>query len=146
MAIRTRATTTWSRPVLNLVVGLGVACGSSSPNSATSDRPTDAGNLDKSPVEASIDAGASCKPTILTGPITGGGGTPFTTALLDLSAMGYVEEEYFLEGDATAYDWQTSPGEDGPWSTKTTGTAHYKTRFLVRRPTDPGRFNGSVFV
>ena len=60
--------------------------------------------------------------------------------------MGYVEEEYFLEGDATARDWQTTPGADGPWATKTTTTAHYKTRFLVRRPTDPARANGSVFV
>jgi hypothetical protein len=147
MSILTRAATSWSRPALSLLAAcLSVACGSSSSNSATSDRPTDAGTFDKPFAEASVDAGDICKPTILTGPITGGGGTPFTTALVDLSAMGYVEEEYFLEGDATAYDWQPPPGEDGPWSTKTTGTAHYKTRFLVRRPTDPSRFNGSVFV
>ena len=73
-------------------------------------------------------------------------GTPFTTASVDLKSMGYVEEEYFLDGDATAHDWQTSPGTDGPWAIKTTTTAHYKTRFLVRRPTDPARSNGSVFV
>jgi Alpha/beta hydrolase domain len=142
MSTLTRAATTWFRPALALLAAcLGVACGSSSSNSATSDMRTDAG-----PAGASVDAGNLCKPTILTGPITGGMGTPFTTALVDLSAVGYVEEEYFLEGDATAYDWKTPPGEDGPWSTKTTTTAHYKTRFLVRRPTDPARFNGSVFV
>jgi hypothetical protein len=107
---------------------------------------SDAGNIDKSVAEASVEGGDRCKPTILTGPIAGGRGTPFTNALVDLSAMGYVEEEYFLEGDAAAHDWQTPPGEDGPWSIKTTTTAHYKTRFLVRRPTDPARFNGSVFV
>jgi hypothetical protein len=132
-------------PVLHLLVGsLTVACGSSSSNSATpegsADASVDARNL------ASGDAGNLCKPTTLTGPITDGKGTPFTTALVDLSAMGYVEEEYFLEGDATARDWQTTPGTDGPWATKTTTTAHYKTRFLVRRPTDPARANGSVFV
>jgi hypothetical protein len=71
---------------------------------------------------------------------------PYTNALVDLSAIGYVEEEYFAEGDATAYDWVTPPGIDGPFDVKTTTTAHYKTRFLVRRPTDPAKFNGSVFV
>ena len=66
--------------------------------------------------------------------------------MVDLAAAGYVEEEYFVEGDATAYDWKTPPGDDGEWSVKTTTTAHYKTRFLLRRPTDPSRFNGSVLV
>jgi len=106
------------------------------------DASVDAGNL----VDASGDAGNSCQPTILTGPITSGAGKPWAAALVDLSAVGYVEEEYFIEGDASAYDWQTPPGNDGPWSIKPTTTAHYKTRFLVRRPTDPAHFNGSVFV
>jgi hypothetical protein len=101
------------------------------------------------PTDASVDsgmnAGNSCKPTIVTGP-TSGATKPWAAALVDLSAIGYVEEEYFIEGDATAYDWQTPPGVDGPWSIKPTTTAHYKTRFLVRHPTDPARFNGSVIV
>jgi hypothetical protein len=83
----------------------------------------------------------------LTGPVTGGSqGKPFTAALIDLSTYGYIEEEYFLEGDATAYDWLNQPGEDGVWSVTATTTAHYKTRILVRRPTDPARFNGTVVV
>ena len=32
------------------------------------------------------------------------------------------------------------------WSVKTTTTAHYKTRMLVRHPTDPAKFNGTVLV
>jgi hypothetical protein len=94
--------------------------------------------------DGSADAGSSCKPTVVTGPITGG--TPWDAALVDLSAMGYLEEEYFIEGDATAYDWQTPPGNDGPWAIKNTTTAHYKTRFLVRHPSAAGSFNGSVLV
>jgi hypothetical protein len=132
------------RPAL-LVCSLSVACGSSSSKSPTGEIPTDAsvdaGNL----VDASGDTSILCKPTILTGP-TSGATKPWTAALVDLSAIGYVEEEYFIEGDATAYDWQTPPGADGPWSIKPTSTAHYKTRFLVRHPADPAHFNGSVLV
>jgi hypothetical protein len=132
------------RPAL-LVGSLSVACSSSSPHPATGETPTDAavdvGNL----VDASVDAGNLCKPTVVTGP-TSGATKPWASALVDLSAIGYVEEEYFIEGDATAYDWQTTPGVDGPWDIKPTTTAHYKTRFLVRHPADPARFNGSVLV
>jgi hypothetical protein len=91
-----------------------------------------------------MDGGGS---PMVTGPITGGSmGKPFTASAADLPAAGYVEEEYFIEGDATAYDWVTPPGTDGAWSVKPTTLAHYKTRFLVRRPTDATRFNGTVVV
>jgi Alpha/beta hydrolase domain len=99
----------------------------------------------EAPMDASVAAADAGKPPVLTGPITGPG-KPYTAALVDLAAAGYVEEEYFVEGDATAYDWKTPPGDDGAWSVKTTTTAHYKTRFLVRRPNDPAHFNGSVLV
>jgi hypothetical protein len=87
----------------------------------------------------------SGKPPVVTGPITGPG-SAYTVAQVDLGALGYVEEEYFIEGDATAYDYEVPPQEDGMWSIKPTTTAHYKSRFLVRRPSDPSHFNGLVFV
>ena len=94
--------------------------------------------------DASLDGGAA---NGVTGPITGGTtGKPFTATPIDLASYGYVEEEYFLAGTATAYDWVTPPGEDGMWSVKPTTTATYKTRMLVRRPTDPTKFNGTVLV
>jgi hypothetical protein len=90
------------------------------------------------------DAGPS--PTV-TGPITGGStGKPFTAAPIDLASFGYVEEEYFIEGEATAYDFRGAAGGDGIWSVKTTTTAHYKTRMLVRHPSDKAKFNGTVLV
>ncbi|HLK36105.1 MAG TPA: alpha/beta hydrolase domain-containing protein [Polyangiaceae bacterium] len=114
----------------------GIACSSSSSTPGPHvEPPADASAAD-------VDAGNA---PLLTGPVMGPG-RPFTSALVDLAAAGYVEEEYFLEGDASAYDWQTPPGDDGAWSVRTTTTAHFKTRFLVRRPTDATRFNGSVFV
>jgi hypothetical protein len=102
----------------------------------------------RGPGDASPEPGdASASLPTLTGPITGGRtGKPFTATFVDLAMSGYVEEEYFLEGDATAYDWLNQPGEDGAWSVMPTTTAHYKTRILVRRPSDPARFNGTVLV
>ena len=62
-------------------------------------------------------------------------------APLDLGARGYVEEEYFFNGTANVYDWAAS----GETSIRT-ANAPYKTRMLVRRPSDPRRFSGTVWV
>src|SRR5215475_9561901 len=58
-----------------------------------------------------------------------------------VEAFGYVEEEFFLEGTANVYD---TP----PLATATiVSSGHpYKTRIVVRRPSQPNRFNGTVIV
>jgi Alpha/beta hydrolase domain len=65
----------------------------------------------------------------------------------DVSELGYVVEEYFLEGVASAY---RSPGpsipRDGRWEAVEYGQAPYRTRILVVRPADPARFNGTVLL
>ena len=48
---------------------------------------------------------------------------------LDLASYGYVEEEFFLEGEATRY--LTPPLADG---TEISTGQPYKTRMIVRRP------------
>ncbi len=117
--------------VVTLAALASAGCGSND-SSSPARGPSDAST------EASTDASASTGPTV-TGPITGGStGKPFNAAPIDLAAFGYVEEEYFIEGDATAYAFQGTPGSDGVWSVKTTTKAHYKTRILVRHPTRPG--------
>jgi len=61
---------------------------------------------------------------------------------VDLEGAGYEESEHFVSGKANVYDWNadaTKPVvqiEGGP----------YTNRILVRRPKDPARFNGKVFV
>ena len=69
---------------------------------------------------------------VLSGPIPGASfqGRPLS---YDLAALGYSNEEFFLEGTARSYG--SAPGE-----------ARYRTRVLVRRPLDGARFNGSVVV
>jgi hypothetical protein len=59
----------------------------------------------------------------------------------DLRLVGYIEEEFFVRGTATAYN--TPSMADGV----ATSTGHpYLTRILVRRPVEPNRFNGVVMV
>ena len=60
---------------------------------------------------------------------------------LDLPALGYVEEEFFFSGKANVYDWAKSGDV-----TVRTPNAPYTTRMIVRRPADPKKFSGTVWV
>ena len=92
--------------------------------------------------------GADVAQPTVTGPITGGThGEQFNampTGLAD--SYGYVEEEYFIEGEATAYQPEGELSEDGRWAVGPAGTAPYRTRIIVRRPADADDFDGTVFV
>ena len=81
-------------------------------------------------------------------PITGGRqGQPFNAMPRTLAEEhGYLEEEYFISGEATAYATTGSPSADGVWSVRATTRAPYTTRLLVRRPADASRFDGTVLV
>src|SRR5215467_11706759 len=64
-----------------------------------------------------------------------------TTPAMDLSKLGYVEEEFIVTGNANVYDWAA----DGTISVKTPN-APYGTRILMRRPADAKKFSGTVIV
>lgn len=82
----------------------------------------------------------------ITGPVRGGRrGAAFDISRLDLPALGYVEDEYFLSGVAACY--QRAGATDGvSWNVTPKGSAPFRTRILVRRPADSRRFNGTVVV
>lgn len=67
-------------------------------------------------------------------------------------AADYTEEEYFFSGTATAFERDPSaPAWDstGNWTARPSTTivpAAYESRMIVRRPTDPTKFNGIVVV
>ena len=61
--------------------------------------------------------------------------------LVDLPKAGYVEEEFFVTGRASIYDWAADGGV-----TVKTPNAPYTTRIMLRRPADPRRFSGNVIV
>ena len=67
-------------------------------------------------------------------------------------AADYTEEEYFFSGTATAFERDpTAPAwtSTGTWTaipSTTIPPVPYTSRMLVRRPTDPRKFNGIVVV
>lgn len=102
---------------------------------------------------ATLPAAAASSPTVnyqaaaaVEGPITTGHVIePLSARNPDLAAYGYVEQEFFVSGTATAFRATSSPS-NGRWTVAPTTSASYKTRILVRRPTNPAHFNGTVVV
>ncbi len=94
-----------------------------------------------------VAASAVPNPTV-TGPIVATAapgdpshGYPFFATDAALAANGYIEQEFFIEGQARRF---TTP-------TLTTGALvgdeySYRTRILVRRPTSAAAFNGTVLL
>lgn len=62
---------------------------------------------------------------------------PFFATYLDLAGAGYVEQEFYLTGEADGY------ATDG--TLVATGIP-YRTRIIVRRPASPAQFNGTVLM
>jgi hypothetical protein len=81
------------------------------------------------------------------GPVVGAR-PPFGSPRIDVAELGYVLEEYVLEGVANAYTSHGAGGipPDGRWSATEIGEAPYRTRILVLRPADPNGFNGTVLL
>ena len=83
------------------------------------------------------------------GPISGGThGWPFGSpgSSVDLAAHGYVEAEFYIEGDALSYAKSGAWGRDGKWSASPSSSAPFRTRLLTLRPAALGAFNGTVVV
>ena len=79
--------------------------------------------------------------------LTGGKGVFIGSAnTTDLKSAGYVEQEFAAKGTAASYTATSALTADGRWTLAPAGTAPYTTRVLVRRPSDPARFSGTVIV
>src|SRR4051812_39338962 len=93
---------------------------------------------------ARADGPASVPVPSVEGPITGGvKGHPFGSS--PTLPAGWQEREFFISGTASAYDASpvalASVGSPAPLP-----AAPYQTRIVVRAPTDPANFNGTVLV
>lgn len=65
----------------------------------------------------------------------------YSASAIELTANGYIEEEYFIEGTANRY---TTPEMA---NAEIIDSGHrYRTRLIVRRPLDAQAFNGIVIV
>lgn len=74
-------------------------------------------------------------------PVSAARDYPFAATTADLASHGYVEEEFFLSGDARVYNLPNLATAG-----VITSGQPYRTRLLVRRPADPAVFNGVVVV
>jgi len=64
---------------------------------------------------------------------------------IDLAAAGYVEREFTMSGTAKVYRQNGLWMSNGQWSASVAHAAvPYTTRLLVRYPTNPAKFNGTV--
>ena len=71
--------------------------------------------------------------------------TPFLAWYQDLSRVGYVEEEYLVNGEANIYEYVDDVAQR-PEVRVATSNVPYTTRILVRKPRNRARFNGTVLV
>jgi hypothetical protein len=85
-------------------------------------------------------------PTVSRPPDTPGGPLILQADLTQMPHYGYVQDEFLYGGNARAYNPVGPIGSDGQWSVAKASTAPYKTRMLVRRPSNPAKFNGTVVV
>ena len=73
--------------------------------------------------------------------------TFFSSEIVD--DFGYVEEEYFIEGTANEYDippFPPRPQTPGETASVVSSGHPYRTRIVVRRPTNANHFNGTVVL
>ena len=66
---------------------------------------------------------------------------------IDLASYGYAEREFQLSGTTNTYNESGIWGPNGRWNVSVASSGvPYTTRLLVRYPTDPAKFNGTVVV
>ncbi|MGO9028909.1 MAG: alpha/beta hydrolase domain-containing protein [Acidimicrobiales bacterium] len=64
-----------------------------------------------------------------------------------LSTLGYVENEYLMSGTTNIYQQSGSWSSNGDWNVSVAqSNVPYTTNMLVRYPTDPSKFNGTVVL
>lgn len=109
-----------------LILAIGCGDGSSGPSGSSAD-PSDRPAAD------------------LSEELTGGNG-PFIGEAAAPADTGFEQREYAATGTATSYRPPEPLTEDGRWVFEPDGTASYRTRVLVRRPSAADSFSGTVVV
>jgi hypothetical protein len=66
---------------------------------------------------------------------------------INLASYGYAEREFFMSGTTNIYRQSGIWGPDGRWNVAVAQSSiPYTTRLLVRYPTNPLKFNGTVVI
>lgn len=134
--------------VVAVLGGLAAACGGGDDGDDSSggsdDGSSDAGGAQ--PYAADFDPSAVGELTVEPPPAAGAGEVVLGPGGLDLAALGYEQEELFVSGTVSAFTSPEPLGEDGEWTVEPAEEADVTSRIVVRRPSDPADFNGSVMV
>ncbi len=109
---------------------------------STSDPPAEPGHEDALGFDPTVVGNATVSPPTE----AGAGEAILLPSSLDLSTVGYEEQEFFVSGTATDYTSSEPLTEDGMWAAEPDQSADFTTRIIVRRPIDDADFNGTVFV
>ncbi|MEZ5244886.1 MAG: alpha/beta hydrolase domain-containing protein [Acidimicrobiales bacterium] len=147
----------WSAPAIALVLLAGACSGGGSGSEAIADSTTTIADATTTVAPTPTVTTTTTMPVrgdavavaTVEGPVTGGdrGGLPANPAPREvLDEYGYVEEEFFISGEATSYAPVGELGQDGMWEVEPAATAPFTTRILVRRPADPTDANGVVGI
>ncbi len=92
----------------------------------------------------------TCLATVPQAAVTAGPDTPGYGDRADvdnLAQFGFTEREYAISGLARKFKGVGTLGSDGKWAASVVSSnTPYNTMMIVRRPTDPARFNGIVIV
>ena len=114
----------------------GACSSSSSPEAATTTRPRANDTRPTGPAATVV------------GPMHGGKGINLASGATGsvLPRSGWVETEFAVEGTATSYRSADALPSTGEFTLTPGDTAQYRTRIVVRRPSTPPRFNGTVVV
>jgi hypothetical protein len=78
--------------------------------------------------------------------LTGGSGPFMGSPYGFTTPAGHVDQEYVAAGTATAYEPSGELTSDGRWTFEPSTTAAYRTRVIVRRPTNAAQASGTVLV
>ena len=107
-------------------------------------------------VGAAAASSAAALPTVTEVPAASGShGYPYDAApqtptvpgapFINLTEVGYAEREFTMSGGATVYRQSGLWSSNGKWGVSASQTnVPYTTRLLVRYPTNPAKFNGTV--
>lgn len=134
----------WMATVAGLL--LLAACSSTTDDPDTASDTTTTSDQDADSAAPAFDPASVATATIEPPPVEGKGGVVLGAPSLDLSTVGYEETEWFVSGTATSYTSEEELTSDGMWSVEEDETAGYTTRVVVRQPSDPADFNGTVYV
>ena len=75
-------------------------------------------------------------------------GAPFVPGvrLVDNLPLDYIEEEYFISGSSTLFNYATNPPLGPTDIIPIAEDVPYQTRFILRRPEKKNKFNGTVVI